>query len=504
MMIGKADDHKRLRGLSLFLGVISVVGMVSLTAFSVLGLGCSQPAPKGEEAPAAATEASEPESALPNIVFIIVDTLRADRVSMSRDDIPLMPFMDAFAKESLSFSRALAQAPWTRPSMASIFTSLYPGVHNQQFGIKMEVVAGQDHTVDTLSEDFETMAEYFKAFGYTTVGVQANWNMQPLFGVAQGFDEYEMIDREQNAVHITDLCLGKAAALKPPYFLFVHYIEPHAPYAPPEVYRRMFPSVPEISDQDHAVIDTYATGYYPDKVRWDLHFRDAPPEAQLSEAGKAYIQAMYDGEVRFADDEVGRLIRGLREKDPRSLIVFSADHGEELWEHGSVGHGKTLYEEVLHVPLIFSFPDMPARAVETPAQLIDILPTLADKIGLPQRDWWQGRNLLSEEWAGRENLPVFAETRTSVREANVFLMTLIEGNTKLILDQYGQESWRYDLVQDPREQHPLTDDGGSAALRLKLRHYLEENQAHPLYASPTINTVVDEETRDMLKAQGYF
>lgn len=473
------------------------------SAAIIFGNGCWRPSPE-ESTATPDTAVSQPEPRpRPDIVFIIVDTLRADRLGMRRDDVPLMPFLESFSKESWSFTRAASQASWTRPSMASAFTSLYAGVHNQQFGIRMEVVEGQDHTVDALSEDLETMAEYFKEAGYATLGVQANWNMRPLFGVSQGFDRYEMMTSGQNATYITDLCLEMAKDTSSPFFLYVHYIEPHAPYAPPEHYKNLFHSIPEITDTDRELLATYATGYYPDKVRWDLQFRETPPDPQFSEAGKKYVEIMYDAEVRFADDEVGRLIQGIRASHPGAIIVFSADHGEELWEHGSVGHGKTVYNEVLHVPLIFSFPGELPRTVDTRVELIDILPTLAAKIGLPSRDWWQGHSLLENTTAGSPS-PVYGETRTSIREANVYLLSVMHDNLKLIMDVPGNKHWLYHLDSDPGELTPVTDTAQNNMLTLLLKQYVENNEAHPLHASPTVTNVVDQETRDILKSQGYF
>lgn len=467
------------------------------------GSGCSKPSPV-ESADPQERAVSEPEPITPpDVVFIIVDTLRADRLGMHRDGVPLMPFLESFSKESWNYTRATSQASWTRPSMASAFTSLYAGVHNQQFGIRMEVVEGQDHTVDTLSEDLETMAEYFKEAGYATLGVQANWNMRPLFGVSQGFDRYEMMSDGQSAVDVTNLCLDMVKDTSSPLFLYVHYVEPHAPYAPPEKYKNLFHTIPEITDTDRTLLATYATGYYPDKVRWDLQFRETPPDPQFSGEAKRYVEIMYDAEVRFADDEVGRLIQGIRAVRPETMIVFSSDHGEELWEHGSVGHGRTVYNEVLHVPLIFSFPGETARAVDTRVELIDILPTLAAKIGLPDRDWWQGRNLL-ENTTAESPEPVYAETRTSVREANVYLLSIMLDHAKLIADMTGDKRWYYALDSDPGELRPVTDREAHQSLNMLLETHLKRNREHPLHAVPSVEAVVDQETRDVLKSQGYF
>lgn len=479
------------------------VFLLVMAAAIVCGTGCSKPSPGESTKPQETAAPQLAKSTPPDIVFIIVDTLRADRVGMKREDVPLMPFMESFSKESWNFTRASSQASWTRPSMASAFTSLYAGVHNQQFGIRMEVVEGQDHTVDALSENLETMAEYFKAAGYATLGVQANWNMRPLFGVSQGFDRYEMIVDGQNAVDITNLCLDMIKDdASAPFFLYVHYVEPHAPYTPPEQYKKLFSTIPEITDTDRNLLATYATGYYPDKVRWDLQFRETPPEPAFSDAAKAYVEVMYDAEVRFADDEVGRLIRGVRASRPEAIIVFSADHGEELWEHGSVGHGKTVYNEVLQVPLIFSFPGEAPRTEDARVELIDILPTLAAKIGLPARDWWQGGSLLAH--TADFLSPVYAETRTSIREANVYLLSVMHENMKLILDMPGNKHWLYQLESDPGELNPITDTAQSETLMLLLKQYRADNEAHPLHASPTVTNVVDQETRDILRSQGYF
>lgn len=473
-------------------------GVLCISLF--IFVGCSD-----EQLPLSNTSQETPVSvhSKPNIVLIIVDTLRADRLDMKREDVALMPFMRSFAQESWRYTNATAQATWTRPSMASIFTSLYAGVHNQQFGIRLEVVKGQDHTVDVLPDTIETMASFFKKAGYSTAGIQANWNMESVFGVAQGFDSYEMIPHEQNAADITILSLNTIKDFRGPFFFYVHYVDPHAPYEPPERYRRLFEEIPEITSADREMLADYGPAYYTEKVKWDLGFQDTPPVNQLSEDGREYIEIMYDGEVRFTDDELARLINGIRKEHPNTVIIFASDHGEEFWERGSIGHGRTVYEEASHVPLIFSFPDELPKVVTQRVELIDVLPTLAAYLKLPARDWWQGRNLLHTSTSETDRV-TFTQTMTSVRETHVFLLGVLQENWKLIFDVAGDVYRQYNLEEDPLEKNPVVNDLIFDKMQEHAEQYLKENQNHPLYSQPTVTQTLDAETEEMLRAQGYL
>ncbi len=452
---------------------------------------------------AAAAAPAHPSAEKPNILLVVVDTLRADRLSMERDGKPIMPAMSALADVSWNFTHATAQATWTRPSMASLFTSLYPGVHNQQFGIRAKLVEGQDHTADVLPAAIETMASYFKQAGYATFGVQTNPNLHPAFGISQGFDRYEMVCEGDYGGDITQLALDMVDEIDGPFFLYVHYFYPHAPYEPKEAYRRIFGIPPALSESDRGVIENYIQGYYLKKLQWDFGFRSQPPETRLSSIAKEYVKHMYDCEVRCADDEAARLIHELRQRHPEAAAVFTADHGEELWERGVVGHGQSVFEEVAHVPLFLSFPQMQPRVIHQRVELIDVLPTLAAHAGLPPRPWWQGRNLL-ETTSSNADRPVFTQTRTSVRESNRHLVGVLHQNWKLIADLANGSHWLYDLSRFPREREPLPRADTIEEMKSMLQEHLLKNQRHPLHRPPSTETPLSPEMERNLRSLGYL
>ncbi|MCK6527730.1 sulfatase [Myxococcota bacterium] len=293
-----------------------------------------------------------------NVVLIVVDTLRADHLGAWGYPHPTSPVLDRLAAEGVRFSRWFSNSPWTRPGMATLLTGLYPrttGIFEEKF--------------DALSPDLTTLAERLKARGYTTLGVTANPNVNAWFGFDQGFDAYGDCgvvwkwmpkDRGERAFRrgktdmetadsLTDRALQvvdrhRAALKAGPFFLQALYIDPHWPYVPP--------------DAD----------------------REAVAGSDLAD---------YDGEVRFADREVGRLLEGLRERGVMedTLVVVTSDHGEGLKDHPSVPHSSThgsiLYDSALHVPMILHHPALPrGKVVDDLVSSIDFVPTLLGLLGI--------------------------------------------------------------------------------------------------------------------------
>ncbi|HEO71714.1 MAG TPA: hypothetical protein ENN80_10675, partial [Candidatus Hydrogenedentes bacterium] len=170
-----------------------------------------------------------------SVVLVVIDTLRADRIHAERNGIPVMPKLAAFAAETIEFSSALSQESWTKPSMVSIFTALYPSTHRVQFGIQRKMIEGQALVAEGVPDGLEMMATYFKKAGYHTVGVQTNHQLKGEHGFNQGFDSYRL-DRTALAADVTDQAIEQLTHLRAPFFLYAHYLDPHLPYEPPEPY----------------------------------------------------------------------------------------------------------------------------------------------------------------------------------------------------------------------------------------------------------------------------
>ena len=368
-----------------------------------------------------------------NVVMFLVDTLRADALGAYGRQAPTSPHFDAFAREAVLFDDAWAQAPWTRPAVASIFTGLSVGSH------------GVGRFSRALPETAETLAEHLQQAGYRSAGFVANHVVNARFGFAQGFDNWNDGATElygASAQRLVERALRWLDSSSQPFFLYVHTLEPHTPYAPaPEDWRPFRPPGPQ-----H---DVEALLKQP---------RRTPEELR-------YVRSAYDGEVRANDRAFGLLLDGLRRRDrlDDTLVIFVADHGEEFQDHGALGHGHTLYQEQLRVPLAVRFPGAAGggRRVAQVVQQIDLLPSLLALLDVPVPADVEGRDL-SLLWRQGDAQPqepgfvseaLFSDTRKSAFRF---------GFLKLIVNEDEPRLWRagtpwelYDLARDPGEQHNL-------------------------------------------------
>ena len=472
---------------------LSTLSSVAVGASAVLGCGETKP--------------EEHRQALPNVVLVVVDTLRADRLEATRNGIPVMPKLASFAKGSLWLEDATTVASWTKPSMVSIFTSLYPDVHHVQFGIQQKIVEGQSMAVDCVPPSLEMMARYLKAAGYATIGIQTNHQLQGKYGFEEGFDVYRF-DKFAPAARATDAALEELGKMKEPFFLYVHYLDPHYPYQPPDSYRSVFGPAPELKASDTETMTPYSD-YYLDKVLFDMKALAARKRGDLSNEGREYMRYMYDGECRYVDDEVARLLDNIEAKHGATAFVVTADHGEELWEHGSLGHSKTVYQEAIRVPLMVRLPGWAPARLSGAAETVDILPTLAGYIGLEERNYWQGMNLLPSLKTGKlAERPVYAETRGSLAVLGFSHACVTVGPEKLIRkeDRDGVREELYDLARDPREQQNLAGARPDAVARLRglLEARAAADRGHALSRAKRRKVGLDEETQKALEALGYL
>jgi len=382
------------------------------------------------------------DSTHPDIVLIVVDTLRADHLGAYGYDRGTTPHLDALARQGTVFDAAWSAAPWTLPSVMSIMTSRYPSSHRvENDGLK-------------LGADTPTLAETLQRSGYATAAFVSHVYVSAPFGFGRGFETFEDFGlsrpgyrleagMEPRADRVTDSALAWLDRQgRRPVFLFVHYFDPHWPYDPPETFR------PPGEAGYHGSLD----------AAYDSISRFLDPRQPLPDDYRAFLLARYDGEIRFVDEQIGRLLDHLSasERGPRAWVVVTADHGEEFKEHGSMGHGRRLYEEVVRVPLIIrrpgkgGTPDVAAR-VGAPVSGIDLFPTLAAAAGASPPADVQGTSLLPllqppgpRPPAGR---PLVCET---IR-LNAHLKAVRVGPLKLIQSMDENRAELYDLAADPRE-----------------------------------------------------
>src|SRR5262245_7758209 len=342
-------------------------------------------------APASPPRAAAPKPGAPNVLLVMVDTLRADHLGVYGYEKAKTPAIDGLAADGVRCAHTFSQASWTRPSVATILTSLYPSSH------------GAVHKPDILPDRVDTVAEVLARAGYYTVGFADNVNVSPSFNFGQGFAEYRYLAPDlffyanepaaqltlysglrlvrerflarrvdvhnyyQPAEVVTDAVLGwldSPAAKAEPFFLFAHYMDPHDPYF-----------VHPFNGEGYA--------------------RVANPNPPPAVADK--YRDLYDGEIAYLDTHLGRLFGELKRRGlyDKTLIVLTADHGEEFHEHGGWWHGTTLYDEQIHVPLVLKPPAGGARGrvVEELTTSLDIAPTIIARAGIPVPSVMQGHPL---------------------------------------------------------------------------------------------------------------
>ena len=423
-----------------------------------------------------------------NVVLVVVDTLRADALGCYGAPANPTPALDALAREGVLFEKAASSAPWTLPSFGSLFTSAFPGMHG--------AVGTFETRFHTLHRNLVTAAQAFRRQGYATGAVVNNIFLKQEFGFRKGFETYDFfpaeIRRIRPAEKVTDRALrwlddhGDGAR---PFFLFVHYYDPHFAYLPPEPFRSRFGG--EVTDKIKAIEDP--VDVRDGKVVLDSEERDD-------------LQRLYTGEVAYTDREIGRLIDHLRAAGllDRTLVVVTADHGEEFWEHAGFEHGHTLYEELLHVPLILRFPNgtFSGRRVDAPVRLMDLVPTLLDRLGLDAPPTFRGESFLCllEENPGEYRVPFYFEACLYGHEKKALRVR----NLKLILDTASGKTELYDLAADPGEKKDLCETLPQAAAELEkaLRRIMGEVRAVSAGRASPVD--LSGETLEKLRRLGYI
>lgn len=411
-----------------------------------------------------ATQAYGQDSAKPalNVVLVTIDTLRADHVGCYGYDKIKTPNIDGLAADGTRFERAFAVVPVTLPSHTAMLTGTYPmlsGMH--------------DFSANKLSATQPTMASVLKQSGYATGAVVAAAVLDSRFGLNQGFDFYydhfdfsrlnegnlDEMERPGNVVADVALdWLGKNAQKK--FFLWMHLYDPHYPYNPPEPYRHEYAAQP------------------------------------------------YDAEIAFADEQVGRLVRYLKDKGiyQNTIIVLAGDHGESLGEHGEKTHGFFIYNATMHVPLIIRVPEGAARqVVPDVVSLVDLMPTVLGAAGIAVPAQVQGKSLLArvrggESAAADRDRNVYGETYLPRIHFNWSELRGTENTKYHFIDAPRPEL--YDLSKDPGEVHNLLADKKAVAdeMRAKLTAMIHDYSAGKELAE---KTGLDPALADRLKSLGY-
>lgn len=426
----------------------------------------------------------------PNVLIYMVDTLRVDHLGCYGYERPTSPNIDAFAAEATLFSAAHAQASWTRPAVASLLTGVEPWVH------------GANDRKDGLAESLPFLPEMLGDLGYETAAFVANGNVSQSIGFSRGFDHYEwhplhtMTDRIRGlSDEITDATLRWLARRSgsKPFFIYLHTVDPHEPY---------YGLLPLSGESGAPVHRREVT---PPVFERDLIGRKAKSSSQLVED----VIGLYDRDIAFNDAQFGRLISelGKLRAFDSTMIVFLSDHGEEFRDHGGWAHGKTLFQEQLHIPLIIKFPHGYAggKTVDTVSRQTDVLPTVLEYIGAPIPARVQGRSLLSAVSFGETTaspVPRFAYLELDGRRQQ----SVTAEGMKLIhyqVEYSGRPEYElYNLAVDPRESTNLAarQPLWAGYLRSLLKTLLQESG----YAVIVPEVTIDVELKKRLLGLGYL
>lgn len=441
-----------------------------------------------------------------SVVIVLVDALRADWLGSYGSQRGLTPELDRLAERCFVFENAWATSAWTRASIGSLFTARYPSSH-----------AALTRN-DALSWRNVTLAEALETHGrFWTFGVTTNPNAGSALGFDQGFDHFERPDPEtargyeHDAIRLIPAEAVTAYALdlfdqRPEVdthvFGFVHFIDPHDPY---QLHQELTggPAPTEGIDGSRQALDK---------------LRKLGPDGGTAD-NIASLQRLYDGEVRYTDHWIGELIRGFETRGvfDDMLFIVTADHGESFFEHGKRGHGQSLYEIQLRVPLMIKLPGMQpggGARISQPVSLVDVAPTVLHAFGVPRPDGFQGTTL-GPVMFGEDRGPAFdyqfAELQINPAAKR---LALRHGDWKLIRNdlvrQNGREDrvWElYNLVEDPGETDNQwgTPNTGELAERLETALFRWEEEVARQAVTRQIKPLdeLDDDTLAELRGLGY-
>jgi arylsulfatase A-like enzyme len=458
------------------------VRMSVVIGFTLLVLGASgctkksdqtTPSPLADTTPENTAQLQDEEPTLPdtrakNVIMVSLDTLRADHVGFYGYNRETTPNLDRFAANAVVFENALAQASSTLPSHQSLF---------------------QSRPASAAAENRLALAEVLRQHEYRTAAYTGGINVSSLLGFARGFEVYEEQD-----TGLAGTFPMAASWLREhreePFFLFLHTYDIHLPYDPPEPHASMFGESYEGSVRGNVTRDLLR------RVR-RLDDYDGDP-FDLDEKDRAKVVALYDGGIHYTDGHLARLFKLAEELDlyRDTVFVLFADHGEEFWDHGSTIHSHTLYQELLHVPLLIRSPEISPRQVENRVPLMDVVPTILELLGIPAPDEFQGtslRGLMTGVDMG--DRVIISEQRQ--------LKSLVDYPWKFIRDGSGSTEL-YQLANDPLEQNNLVKVHPGIVARLAARLNQRLAGHHGKNVPEMKPGITDPEHIEGLRALGYI
>jgi len=415
----------------------------------------------------------------PNILLIIMDAARADHLSCYGYPLPTTPHLVRLAEEGIRYTNTISTGGWTVPTHASLFTGTFPCFHG----------AWDGHPI--LNEDIPTLPEILRGYGYQTVGFTNIGWLNDKTGLIRGFDTFVPVYRSYEGRSIPTMArlalakmawllngrmLGGATATnryvknwlarrepERPFFMFINYSEAHAPYQPPRSFARRF-------------LEPLGLGYAEARQVNQDPLKHITGTASMDKKDFDVLRALYDAEIAYLDTRLGELFNYLRQRDllEQTLVIVSADHGENLGDHGFMSHKWCLYDTLVRVPLIIRYPPCfpPGMTVNDQVQLVDILPTLMDVLNVREsetRSQLQGFSLLPHQVAHRPRTFAVSERygrswKHTFRRFPDFDYTRFERDLKAIRTMQFKYIWSsngkcelYNIATDPAESKNLAD-----------------------------------------------
>jgi arylsulfatase A-like enzyme len=494
-------------GVAFSVAIAIAAGLIAAAALrrEVLGTGAAiatvllatlgVPAAVGGAPRAAAEQARAAAAVAPgyNVILISVDSLRADRTSLHGHERPTTPSLEAMAEAGVMFESCRSTTSWTLPAHMSMLTGRSLLGHG---------VVSDDRR---LGDDVPTLAESFARAGYVTGAIVSAPYVEARYGFDRGFSDYDddtisFATNNESYKSVTAPLLNETAEkwigahARHPFFLFLHYWDVHYDFAPGPPYDTMF-------DPDYEGQVDGSDFYFNPAVHRGMDRQDLE-----------HVMALYDGEIRLVDDHIGKLIAGLERVGVanRTVVVVTSDHGEEFFEHGRKGHHRTLYEEVLHVPLVMQIPGYSPRAsrIAADSSIVDIMPTLLGLVGIEPPEGLEGTDFAPVITGESQVLdrPIFAELYR--KGSRIVEVAAIDGAEKII--HHFNHRWMesFDLAADPGEMRRLSNaDARGSPLLEQMRRWLNKRwrgYAMRLRTKGVDPLELDDASEEALRALGYI
>ncbi len=397
-----------------------------------------------------------------NLVLVSIDTLRADRLGAWGHAPDVSPFLDSLAEQGVVFEQTLAQSPWTAPSHAAMLTSTWPSVLGFAGAYTGPRPPGLVHA------DAISLAEVLHDAGWRTQAVTAGGFVAARFGFDQGFEAYGERGTTLRAAVAQALAWLDTRDSDEPFFLFLHTYD---------VKRYRAGSAQHKFLEDRHGIQIRS----PQPLAALLQSNNVQALPKITPAFRAFVSELYDAAITRADTTLQRLWHELERRDlaAATLFVVTSDHGEEFWEHGSSGHGYSLHDENLRVPLILRHPSLAPQRIAAQVRLVDLAPTLVELLGLAMPPAWSGVSLVPWIEGASRDLPAFSEAAHRPSKA------VRTPTHKLVLSAAPPRLELFDLGRDPGETRALANrpHPQREPLQRLLHQWIEANAADRRFAS---------------------